>query len=379
MTTVASDKPDGIYLAQTEEERMNVFRMRYITYVLELDRYADQADADNEIFREDVDNNSRLIYMVRDGKIVGGMRHTWGGDGPFTDRHISQYQLQTFLEAMTPEQIIVGERFFVAAQCRGSDVLLKMFEWYMRFVNENRIQLVFGDCEPHLLNLYMGLGFRPYSKTNFNSPDVGYLILLVIVAEDIQYLQDIKSPISNVLKDYGSERQIPDVIKPLISTSGIHSQKYSHSEAYWSEIFGELERVSPSISDPFTGLSDEQKQKCLQKSSIIECNAEDVLILKGNTANHMYMVIEGVVEVRGDDDQVLALFTPGDLFGEMAFLLGLPRTQNVYATTDGVKVLALSEAQIRAIMKDDPDIAAALLLNISRMLCMRLLKSASGS
>ena len=104
----------------------------------------------------------------------------------------------------------------------------------------------------------------------------------------------------------------------------------------------------------------------------------DVLILKGNTANHMYVVLNGVVEVR-DGADVLALFTPGDLFGEMAFLLGMPRTQDVFAATDEVRVLALSEAQIRLIMKEDPEIAAHLLLNISRMLCLRLLKASENA
>jgi hypothetical protein len=39
-----------------------------------------------------------------------------------------------------------------------------------------------------------------------------------------------------------------------------------------------------------------------------------------------------------------------------------------------VRVLSLSEATLRQLITSDPAIAAHLLLNISKMLCLRLLK-----
>ncbi len=59
----------------------------------------------------------------------------------------------------------------------------------------------------------------------------------------------------------------------------------------------------------------------------------------------------------------------------MAFLLELPRSMDVYAATDGVRVLSLSESTLRKTIENDPEIAANLLLNVSKMLCFRLLKS----
>ncbi len=58
----------------------------------------------------------------------------------------------------------------------------------------------------------------------------------------------------------------------------------------------------------------------------------------------------------------------------MAFLLERPRSKDVYAATDGVCMRSLSEATLRQLIKSDPAIAAHLLLNISKMLCLRLLK-----
>jgi len=69
----------------------------------------------------------------------------------------------------------------------------------------------------------------------------------------------------------------------------------------------------------------------------------------------------------------VAVLGPGDIFGEIAFLLERPRTMDVYAATDG-RVLSLSESTVRKMIETDPKVAASLLLNISKMLCLRLLK-----
>jgi CRP-like cAMP-binding protein len=58
----------------------------------------------------------------------------------------------------------------------------------------------------------------------------------------------------------------------------------------------------------------------------------------------------------------------------MAFLLQQPRSMDVYAATDGVRVLSLSEGMLRQMIDSDAQAAAKLLLNISKMLCLRLLR-----
>ncbi len=49
---------------------------------------------------------------------------------------------------------------------------------------------------------------------------------------------------------------------------------------------------------------------------------------------------------------------------------------DVYAATDDVRILSLSESTLRKMIASDPEFAAHLLLNISKVLCMRLLKPA---
>ena len=232
--------------------------------------------------------------------------------------------------------------------------------------------MLFGDCEPHLLNLYLSLGFRTYSKQNFNSPEAGYLILMMMLPKDTNYLENISSPLLPFLKDFGGDHVGMEWHDVFEQGSAI-SQKLAEPEEYWSHVYGALDQLETHKINPFDGLTDEQADVCIDKSAVIECIQGDRILKKGNSARNMFIVLSGVLEVR-DGDSVLAAFTTGDVFGEMAFLLGLPRTQDVYAATSDVKLLSLSEGQTRSIIDSNPEIAAKLMLNISKMLCTRLLR-----
>ncbi len=86
----------------------------------------------------------------------------------------------------------------------------------------------------------------------------------------------------------------------------------------------------------------------------------------------MGATLSGTVEIR-DDDVLIGVSSAGDVVGEMAFLLESPRSLDVYAATEDVSVLSLSEAVIKEIIQEDSKAAARLLLNLSKMLCYKLL------
>lgn len=72
---------------------------------------------------------------------------------------------------------------------------------------------------------------------------------------------------------------------------------------------------------------------------------------------------------------MIGVLSRGDAFGEMAFLLDQPRSADIFAATEGVKVLSLSDGALRKMIAGDPTVAAKLLLNLSKMLCVRLIKA----
>ena len=363
-----------IGIAETEDERRAVYRLRYDVYVEEMGRYQAVADHEQRMLYEDCDAHSRISYASIDGEIVATARLTWGGQAPIPQRMIDQYSLAPFLAELPASAIAVGERAMVRPHLRGTDLLLKMMISGIGFANENRIQLIFGDCEPHLLNLYLGLGQRTYSRTNVNSGEAGYLIPIVTVVEDIDYLRKLGSPLAEHLRDFGDDKRIPAIIQRVFAEgTAVTSRLQTTSASYWSEVHGALSELQANRITALDGFSEEEAARCLEKSTIIECRAGDRVLKKGGVARNLFVVLDGTLEVR-NDDTVEAVLSKGDVFGEMAFLLERPRTRDVYAATDGARILSLSEANLRQLIKSDPAIAAQLLLNISKMLCLRIVK-----
>lgn len=361
-------------IATTREEREAVYRLRYDVYVEEMGRYQAVADHGRRMLYEDCDEQSRISYARIGGDVVATARITWGGDGTIPQRMIDQYGLAPFLAEVPASAIAVGERAMVRPHLRGTDLLLKMMCNGMTFANEHRIQLVFGDCEPHLLNLYLGLGQRTYSKRNVNSAEAGYLIPIVFVVEDVEYLRQLNSPLLPYLKDFGDEARIPACIeRALADGSAVKSRMHTSSAAYWSEVHGALSELESHHIGALDGFTEEEAARCLEKSTIIECAAGDRVLKKGGVARNLFVVLGGTLEVR-DGDTLHAVLGAGDVFGEMAFLLERPRTRDVWAASASARVLSLSEANLKKLTETDPAIAAHLLLNISKMLCLRILK-----
>ena len=255
---------------------------------------------------------------------------------------------------------------------RGTDLIFRLFCTYLAFCNERRIQLIFGDSEPHLLNLYQGLGFRTYSKKNVNSPETGYLIPLVMVPEDLDYMRAIKSPLVDELTDFGDDCRTPSCVEALLRSGGaVTSQRLTKKERYLRDVRQALALAASKVQ-LFDGLSEAQIQRCLSKSNLIECRKGDRLIKCGNVAQNMFVIVSGAVEIK-DGEDLVALSGAGEIVGEMAFFLKSARTMDVYAATDDVKVLSLSESVVKEMIEHDSEAAAAMLLNVSKMLCFKLL------
>jgi CRP-like cAMP-binding protein len=151
------------------------------------------------------------------------------------------------------------------------------------------------------------------------------------------------------------------------------SRLHSSSASYWSEVHGALSELDANRISALDGFDEDEAKHFLENSNIIECQRGDRVLKKGGVARNLFVVLDGTLEVR-DTDGLHAVLGPGDVFGEMAFLLERPRSRDVFAATDDARVLSLSEAKLRKMTKSEPAIAAQLLLNISKMLCLRILK-----
>jgi Cyclic nucleotide-binding domain len=358
-----------VFRAQSEQDREEIFRFRYSVYVEELGRFRRTADHEGRRLAEPEDAHSVLYGAREGGRVVGTTRLTFGSDG-FSRRQIEGYGLAPFLAEVPVGLMAVGERLMLTPRLRGSTVTEQLRELWRQDANARGVRLVFGACEPHLLWVHLARGARTYAERNINSEEVGYLVPLMFLTGDAE---DLAEAIGSV-DDEGRPRLPPFLNAALARTGGVHSASSDSPEEYWTQVERTLERLDREELHAFAGLDDSEAQECISRSNIIECAPGDRVLKEGGSSHNLFLVLDGILEVR-HRGRLVNVLRPGDVFGEMAFLLELPRQSDVYAATPGVRILSLSDGTVRKLMADDPALAAKLLLNISRMLCGRLIKA----
>ena len=355
--------------AETAAELEEVFAFRYTVYVEEMGRYQDTADHANRRLAESEDEHSWIFFAREGDEVVATGRLTWGGDH-FSERQIRQYSLAPFLDELPAELMAVGERLMVATKYRGTGLVDDLIGRSNDLVGGGHdVRVVFGACEPHLLSLYLGMGHRTYADKNINSAEAGYLIPLVNFPQGVDALLGVGAT-------PGDEAPVlPRCFDAILSGGGaVMSPLLLASGEYRAEVHEALVQLEHEGISAFDGFADDEEERCLARSNIIECDAGDQVLKKGGAARNVFVVLGGTLEVR-DDERVVAVLSRGDVFGEMAFLLERPRGLDIYAATDAARVLSLSEGTLRKMIAEDAVVAAKLLLNISKMLCARLIKA----
>jgi hypothetical protein len=359
--------------AETEEALAEVFGLRYAVYVEEMGRYRDTADHGRRWLTEPEDDHSWVFAGHLDGEIVATARLTWGGDAGFSERQCRQYHLEPFLAELPPELLGVGERAMVRPALRGTAVLDQLLDGAKSFTEHLGMRVGFGACEPHLLSLYLRMGQRTYAEHNINSSEAGYLIPLVNFIGSVDDLVGV----GGATDPETGAPALPSCIRAVLADQGsVTSGLLTDPDTYRAEITHAFAELSQSIT-AFAGFTEAETQRCIERSNIIHCEAGDRLLKKGGAAHNMFVVLAGMLEVRAEG-RTIAAIGPGEVFGEMAFLLEQPRSHSVWAVSDDTRVLSLSDGTLRSLIASDPEIAAKLLLNVSKMLCVRLVRSNAG-
>ena len=133
--------------------------------------------------------------------------------------------------------------------------------------------------------------------------------------------------------------------------------------------------VTPTALDDLT-LRDATKVVSYMRPRVIP--AGTVFIEEGEVrqTDYMMLVLEGDISVENElpglhETMVVNVIGPGHLIGEMGLLDGSPRSATCTATTE-VVVAVLTRTALMRLLKEEPRVAARLLLAISTRLAQRL-------
>lgn len=361
-----------IRTATTTTDRETIFRLRYEIYVEEIGYRYQHADHERRLLTDPGTRQSRLLMAMDEGRVVGTAKCDWGGEVEFTDEERMVYDLGRFLPVVKPAGIGIFSRFMAAPSHRSGDVPIRLFDSVLRFLLEKHAALLFLDCRPHLINTYERLGFRTYTRT-YSDPMAGLLVPLVLVLDDREHLRRVGARWLPLFDAYPPDAaRLREVVAILPDYSPVHTVNSPETGDPRNDIEQFL-----SIEDPggqisiFDNLDEADVARLVAASHIIECQPGDRIIAEHVTDQTVFLVLEGVVEVR-KEGRVVAVLTRGAVLGEIAFMLQGRRTADVFAASAGVRILALRHKSLTQLIESESKVAARFLLNFTRILCVKL-------
>lgn len=139
-------------------------------------------------------------------------------------------------------------------------------------------------------------------------------------------------------------------------------------------------RVSPSMLRDvglFGGLDDETLSTLARELPTSHVETGDVVVKEGDPAQEMFVIIGGELEViksskDGENEVRVALFGPGDWFGEMAIVDVQPRSASVRAVAPTM-LLKIGAQEVDSLLyRRDLKAYALFIMNIARELSRRL-------
>jgi hypothetical protein len=222
---------------------------------------------------------------------------------------------------------------------------------------EHDVRAVFGACEPHLVPMYLDYE-RPYGSANISNPDAGYLIPMVAFMQGPE-----------AFAEFGTDGRLPRSVEDVVTGSGtIACAPLQGASEYVGAVTRDLSQLGTTL---FDGLTENEMKACIERSIVIRCAAGDRLLKQGGTGRNIFLVLDGRLDV-SDGGAVVGDVRPGEVVGEMAYLLGQPRRFDVDVVEPDTRVLSLSERTLRWLEQTNPGVAMKLLANISKQLCRRL-------
>lgn len=115
----------------------------------------------------------------------------------------------------------------------------------------------------------------------------------------------------------------------------------------------------------FESLSRRHLKKIAALTSTVEYDTGDTVIREGEPGAAFFVTVAGQAKVVVGGKTVHRVI-PGDHFGEISLLDGGPRSASVVAETP-MSVLRLNRSPFLKIVRDDADLARALLASLARM------------
>jgi CRP-like cAMP-binding protein len=368
-------------VARSEEEREQIYRFRYRIYVQELGLHPPEADHVDKRVRDEFDPYS-TIYALRDddsGAVVGTIRATYMAQLPDASPFIAKYEMGPAVSAFGLAALSATGRFMLDPSVRGGQASQQLLLGGYADTRNAGIRINFSDCSPYLIRFEERLGQRRYIPP-FEDAAFGFKLRIMMVMGDREHLFRCRSPLAPLAESF------PDDAEARAWFAATYPQWVRPPSAGFVPPRDFFDLLTEHIgNDPihaiglFRGLSSEQTAQFLASSTIITAAAGERVLRENERDPTVFILLKGLAEVIRDEapGRVVATLGAGDVFGEIGFLTGSPRSATVVARAP-CEILTLSADFLRQFVTENATIAARVLFNLARILAARLAQTTFG-
>jgi len=125
----------------------------------------------------------------------------------------------------------------------------------------------------------------------------------------------------------------------------------------------------------FGGLDPETLAEFVLRLPILQLGPGEVVFREGDTGRELYVLLQGEMEVikhsKSQRESCVAIFGPGDWFGEMSILDVMPRSATVRSVAPA-RLIKMSASDLEALYRRDLKAYSIVVLNIAREMSRRL-------
>jgi CRP-like cAMP-binding protein/predicted GNAT family N-acyltransferase len=361
-----------LYRAETLDQRCKAYNLRYELYVARQGLFGAVADHEHRWLRDQADDHATIWVAERDEQVIATARVFWGGAGRFDHETREVFDVDAFTDVIDESRIAIASRVLVHPDHRDPSLNMRLFADILATVVARGTELLLGECEPHLLNLWTRLGFRAYGMCEH--PVNGTLVRIALVVADRAHATAVGSPFAAGFGEWGSSSAIPSLLaKRLANTQRVISEG-KDAETFWAAIKEviSLEELGSKLGD----LDAAELGIVLSKAHVLDCSPGCTLIRKGHVSRTLYILLSGSLAIVDGSRDIAHVTRPGEIIGEVALFSGSARISDVRTGAHGARVLALSERNICEMLAPRGGAAAKFLLALTRGLCNKLCERA---
>ena len=353
----------------TESQREQCYRLAYDVFVTELGTMSEVADHERGVLRDDMIEHAELLCATVGDDVVGCVGVLFGSDVAFPPLLEEHLGIDRYSAVVPRSQMAICIRFLVDVDHRSTMLPLTLIREVTKLQGSRGVEVSFADCQPHLLSLYEAIGFRQCGAT-FDQPGFGLMVPLVAVSGDVAHFDAIQSPLRDLIRPSARSAEIAAAVTALLPGAPDDDRTAAWADAYAT--------LTESTGGLFEGLLEHDVDRLLAASHVIDCVAGQQIVVAAQGTRTMYVVLDGVVEVRSATAPVARL-GPGEAFGEIAFLLRSKRTADVVAVSPTARVVAMDDKTVKRLIDTDSALAAALMMNLAKTLAVRVVGNAPNA